>query len=104
MARRPTPASPQQGRARCPSTSSTDPYAANIAGLADNTLSVSTAVERLLTSKETADLLRVSESWLAKSRMRGDGPPFTKTGRSVSYLPSTVVRWLKSRQRSSTSE
>jgi hypothetical protein len=61
-------------------------------------------LERLLTPKETADLLRVSGSWLAKRRMRGDGPPFTKMGRSVGYLPSGVVRWLKSRQRSSTSE
>jgi predicted DNA-binding transcriptional regulator AlpA len=61
-------------------------------------------LERLLTPKETADLLRVSESWLAKRRMRGDGPPFIKKGRSVGYLPSGVVRWLKSRQRSSTSE
>jgi predicted DNA-binding transcriptional regulator AlpA len=61
-------------------------------------------LERLLTPKETADLLRRSESWLAKRRMRGVGPPFTKIGRSVGYLPSGVVRWLKSRQRSSTSE
>jgi hypothetical protein len=62
------------------------------------------SLERLLTPKETADLLRRSESWLAKRRMSGDGPPFTKTGRSVGYLPSGVVRWLRSRQRYSTSE
>jgi hypothetical protein len=61
-------------------------------------------LERQLTPKETADLLRRSESWLAKRRMKGDGPPFTKAGRSVGYLPSGVVRWLKSRQRYSTSE
>ncbi len=61
-------------------------------------------LERQLTPKETANLLRVSESWLAKSRMRGDGPPFTKKGRAVGYLPSGVVRWLKYRQRSSTTE
>ena len=30
--------------------------------------------ERLLTSRETADRLRVSLSWLAKARMQGDGP------------------------------
>ena len=61
-------------------------------------------LERLLTPKETADLLRRSGSWLAKRRMKGDGPPFTKTGRSVGYLPSDVLRWLKSCQRYSTSE
>jgi hypothetical protein len=61
-------------------------------------------LERLLTPKETADLLRVSVSWLAKRRRRGDGPPFIKKGRSVDYLPSDVVRWLKSCRRSSTAE
>jgi hypothetical protein len=30
--------------------------------------------ERLLTTREVADFLRVSVSWLAKARMRGDGP------------------------------
>jgi hypothetical protein len=29
-------------------------------------------IERLLTPKEAAHLLRVSLSWLAKARMRGD--------------------------------
>ena len=43
--------------------------------------------ERLLTPKEAAQFLRVSESWLAKARMRGDGPPFMLFGRSVRYEP-----------------
>jgi hypothetical protein len=30
----------------------------------------------LLTPKEAAKLLKVSLSWLAKARMRGDGPPY----------------------------
>ena len=37
--------------------------------------------EKLLTPKETAQFLRVSESWLAKARMRGDGPPYLLFGR-----------------------
>jgi hypothetical protein len=37
--------------------------------------------ERLLTPKEAANSLRLSTSWLAKARMRGDGPPYTKLGR-----------------------
>ena len=41
--------------------------------------------ERLLTPKEAANFLRVSESWLAKARMRGDGPPYVKLGRSIRY-------------------
>lgn len=57
-----------------------------------------------LTPKETARVLRVSTSYLAKARVRGDGPPYTKMGRSVRYFPSGIGSWLKSRQRSSTSE
>jgi hypothetical protein len=30
----------------------------------------------LLRPKEAAKLLKVSTSWLAKARMRGDGPPY----------------------------
>ena len=39
----------------------------------------------LLTPTETAKRLQVSLSWLAKARMRGDGPPFIKIGRSIRY-------------------
>jgi predicted DNA-binding transcriptional regulator AlpA len=60
--------------------------------------------EQLLTPKETAQFLRVSESWLAKARMHGDGPPFVKFGRAVRYRETDLVRWLKSRARLSTSE
>ena len=35
----------------------------------------------LLTPKEVAKLLKVSLSWLAKARMRGDGPPYIQIGR-----------------------
>ena len=41
--------------------------------------------QRLLTPREAAEFLRVSASWLAKARMRGDGPPFSKIGRAVRY-------------------
>jgi predicted DNA-binding transcriptional regulator AlpA len=60
--------------------------------------------ERLLTPSEAAKFLRVSISWLAKSRMRGDGPPFVKIGRAIRYRESSLVQWLKSNQRRSTSE
>ena len=48
---------------------------------------------RLLTPREAADFLRVSESWLAKARMRGDGPPYVKVGRSgpVAQISSATV-------------
>jgi predicted DNA-binding transcriptional regulator AlpA len=49
-------------------------------------------------------LLRVSQSWLAKARMRGDGPPFVKIGRSIRYRESDLLQWMKSRTHLSTSE
>jgi len=48
--------------------------------------------------------LKVSLSWLAKARMRGDGPPYICLGRSIRYAEPGVVQWMKSRQRLSTSE
>jgi predicted DNA-binding transcriptional regulator AlpA len=62
------------------------------------------ANERLLTPKEAAHLLRVSLSWLAKSRMRGDGPPYIRIGRSIRYSEADLIQWMKSRRRLSTSE
>jgi hypothetical protein len=59
---------------------------------------------RLFTPKEAADFLRVSLSWLAKSRMRGDGPPYAKFGRAIRYPESGLVGYTKSRLRLSTSE
>jgi hypothetical protein len=58
----------------------------------------------LLTPKETADRLKVSLSWLAKARMRGDGPPYIRVGRSIRYSEGALLQWMKSRQRLSTSE
>ena len=60
--------------------------------------------DRLLTTKDAANFLRLSLSWLAKARMRGDGPAYVKLGRSVRYPESALVGWLKSRARLSTSE
>ena len=58
----------------------------------------------VLTAKEAAARLRVSLSWLAKSRMRGDGPPYVRIGRSIRYTVAALLRWMNSRQRRSTSE
>ena len=69
-----------------------------------NQLSKSTRVERLLTAREAANFLRLSSSWLAKARMRGDGPPYVKFGRSIRYSEGALVQWMKSRLRLSTSE
>jgi excisionase family DNA binding protein len=58
----------------------------------------------LLTPKEAAKLLKVSLSWLAKARMRGDGPPYIRVGRQIRYSEAALLQWMKSRQRLSTSE
>jgi predicted DNA-binding transcriptional regulator AlpA len=58
----------------------------------------------LLTATDAARLLRVSLSWLAKARLRGDGPRFVKIGRSVRYPESFIREYIKMRTRSSTSE
>jgi predicted DNA-binding transcriptional regulator AlpA len=63
-----------------------------------------TGFERWLTAKEAGDFLRVSLSKLAKSRMRGDGPPYVKLGRSVRYSESALLLWMRAHQRLSTSQ
>ena len=58
----------------------------------------------LLTAKEAARLLKVSVSWLAKARLRGDGPRYVKFGRSVKYQGLDLIEYRKSKKRHSTSE
>ena len=60
--------------------------------------------EILLTPKEAAKFLRLSESFLAKARMRGDGPRYRKLSRSVRYSMSDLVAWLKACAKTSTAE
>jgi predicted DNA-binding transcriptional regulator AlpA len=58
----------------------------------------------LLTPKEAARILKVSLSWLAKARMRGDGPPFIRLGRSIRYAEASLLQWMNAQQCVSTSE
>lgn len=41
----------------------------------------------MLTPEEFAAIYKVSLSWLAKARKRGDGPQFVRFGRSIRYFP-----------------
>ncbi len=52
----------------------------------------------LLTPKDAAAFLKLSLAWLAKARMRGDGPPYIKLGKSVRYSKVALLDWLKSHQ------
>ena len=67
-----------------------------------NTPPNSLQLSPLLTAKEAATRLKVSVSWLAKARMRGDGPPYICVGRSIRYAETALIQWMKSRQRLST--
>ncbi len=48
--------------------------------------------ERLLTPQDAATFLRLSESWLAKARMRGDGPPYVTTPRALWSSGLNLIR------------
>ena len=58
----------------------------------------------LLTPEEAARFTRMSEFWLAKARMRGDGPPYVLFGRAIRYQQSDLIAYIRSRRRLSTSE
>ena len=51
-----------------------------------------------LTTEQAAEYLGVSKSWLAASRVRGDGPPFYKLGRTVRYIRATLDEWTRERE------
>ena len=51
-----------------------------------------------LRAPEAARLLRLSCSTLAKMRMRGEGPPFSRAGRTVIYDRADLEAWLQERK------
>lgn len=54
--------------------------------------------------REAAKYLGISDSTLAKWRVRGDGPPHAKLGGIVIYDLNDLDDWLASLKRHSTSE
>jgi predicted DNA-binding transcriptional regulator AlpA len=63
----------------------------------------SPAASDSLTPKQAARLVNLSVSWLAKRRLAGDGPPYFKLGGAVRYLKASLLQWMMSQQRISTS-
>lgn len=63
----------------------------------------SPAASDLLTPKQAARLLNLSVSWLAKRRLEGNGPLYSKLLGAVRYDEATLRQWMKSQQRISTS-
>ena len=60
--------------------------------------------EKLYPPKIAAELMDMSVSWLAKARLRGDGPRYVKFGRSVKYQGLDLIEYRRSKKRHSTSE
>jgi predicted DNA-binding transcriptional regulator AlpA len=60
--------------------------------MSNDTLS---SIERLLPPEEAAKILGLSISWLAKTRMTGEGPEFVKIGRAVRYPESSLRRFIR---------
>ena len=58
----------------------------------------------LLTQREAARALRLSERTLERLRVTGSGPPYVKTVRRVLYREADLLEWIAARVRTSTSE
>lgn len=51
-------------------------------------------VKKLLKEHEVAELLGVSVRTLQHWRLVGDGPTYTKIGRCVRYMPSSISEYV----------
>ncbi len=62
-------------------------------------------IKQKMRAPHAAQYLGLSVSTLAKMRLRGDGPAYSKAGpRIVIYDKADLEEWLVSRRRHSTSE
>lgn len=59
--------------------------------------------QEVMTTAEAAAFLQCSIQHLEISRVRGDGPPFSRLGRLVRYRKSALLRWLEKNEVTSTS-
>jgi predicted DNA-binding transcriptional regulator AlpA len=63
------------------------------------------APDDLISTKELATWLGLSEQWVEIGRHRGYGPPFLRlTPRRVRYRRCDVLAWLEQRRHQSTAE
>ncbi len=71
------------------------------------TIEATTEIEfmlALLTQREAAELLRLSERTLERLRLTGGGPRFCRLGHAVRYREADLESWIASRVVGSTSE
>ena len=63
------------------------------------------SIEEFVTTKRAAEILGVSESYLAKLRcVSSNGPRFTKLGKAVRYAVADLRGWAAEHARRSTSD
>ena len=67
-------------------------------------IAMSATQSRYLNAAEAADYLKVSASMLAKRRLSGDGPRYSKLGKRVLYEIADLDAWIVDRKHRSTSE
>jgi len=60
--------------------------------------------DTLLTGREAAELLRLSERTLERHRTAGTGPRFCALGRAIRYRRRDLLDWIERSARRSTSE
>jgi predicted DNA-binding transcriptional regulator AlpA len=61
-------------------------------------------MQPLVTQRQAAEMLCLSERTLERFRVSGSGPKFVRMGKSVRYRLSDVEAWIASRVVGSTSE
>jgi predicted DNA-binding transcriptional regulator AlpA len=61
-------------------------------------------MDRLLTQRQTSEIVSLSERTLERLRVSGTGPRYVKLGRRVAYRQADIEAWIASRVVSSTSE
>jgi excisionase family DNA binding protein len=61
-------------------------------------------VDKLLTQKEVAHQLGISERTLERHRVTGTGPRWARLGRLVRYRVSDLEQWVEASLRTSTSD
>ncbi len=67
-------------------------------------MSINKPRQRYFNNAEAAKYLNVSQSMLAKRRLSGDGPRYSKLGKRVVYELSDLDQWIANRRHLSTSE
>jgi predicted DNA-binding transcriptional regulator AlpA len=61
-------------------------------------------LEALLTGREAAEFLRLSERTMERYRTAGTGPQYIAMGRAIRYRRRDVLAWIERSARQSTSE